>query len=151
MGGPHLEPGPPLVCRLLSRQVPEKGAPPALKSCRAVRGSWAAKAQLPLILLIHQFSPVSLSPVGNQFSYHSLITIHFPITSTTLIPDSVADRLGRAWITYRRKGTLMQNRRSFIATVVSTVFASRLAQARGADLDGLSWIEKVMHDFVFSA
>ena len=42
----------------------------------------------------------------------------------------------------------MQNRRSFIATVVSTVFASRLAQARGADLDGLSWIEKVMHDFV---
>ena len=42
----------------------------------------------------------------------------------------------------------MQNRRSFIATVVSTVFTSRLAQARAADLDGLSRIEKTMHDFV---
>ena len=29
-------------------------------------------AQLLLILLIHQFSLVSLSPVGNQFSYHSI-------------------------------------------------------------------------------
>jgi hypothetical protein len=44
--------------------------------------------------------------------------------------------------------TLMQNRRSFITTFISTVLASRLAPVRAADLDSLSPIEEIMHDFV---
>ena len=48
----------------------------------------------------------------------------------------------------QRRVTLMQNRRSFITTLVSTVLASRLAPVRAADLDPLSPIEKIRHDFV---